>query len=105
MKGNEANQFTDFVANWQSEFINEVKRKSGSKKQVFKYEDAVRLSENYSNELDKLMIRYFDFVNSDPLKSNDYFKFVTSYQKGKRLNEKYVRNDIDKLHDYYAKDR
>lgn len=103
MKENGAIEFTDFVAKWQGEFINEVKRKSGSKKQVFKYEDAVRLSENYSDELDKLMIRYLDFINSDPLKSNDYFKFVSSYQKGKRLNEKYFRNDIDKLHEYYKK--
>ncbi len=92
-----------FVNDWQKEFTQRIRTESKSKKQLFKYKDAVKLSEDRRTDLDDLMIAYVEFINSNPLKENDYFKFVNAYIHGKRLNEKYFRHDLAKLHDYYKK--
>ena len=67
------------------------------------FADALKRSTSSRDEFDKLMILYIDFINSKPLKNNDYFKYVNSYKKGKKLNEKYFRHDLNKLNDYYKK--
>lgn len=94
---------SDFVANWKTEFTERIKRETKSQKQNFHYEDAVKRSEFSLNDLDKIMIEYLDFINSKPLRDNDYFKYLNSYKMGKKLNEKYFRHDLSKLQEFYAK--
>ena len=92
-----------FVDDWRNEFTQRIRTESRSTKQLFKYKDALKLSEDRRTDLDDLMIAYVQFINSNPLKDNDYFKYVNAYTQGKRLNEKFFRHDLTKLHDYYKK--
>lgn len=93
---------SEFVSEWRQDFIIRIKESSKSKKQVFKYEDAIYRFDGV-NKFDGLMIKYLKFINSNPLKSNDYYKYVNSYREGKKLNDKYFRHDLKKLHKYYDK--
>ncbi|MFA5619569.1 MAG: hypothetical protein WDA08_04590 [Weeksellaceae bacterium] len=94
----------EFVDDWRKEFIQRIRTESKSRKQIFNYNDALKLSSERRTELDDLMIAYVQFINSNPLKENDYFKYVNAYiQHGKRLDEKYFRHDKNKLHEYYKK--
>lgn len=92
-----------FVDAWQKEFIQKIKTETRSAKQVFKYQDALKLSEDRRTDLDELMILYIDFIGSNPLKDNDYYKFMNAYIQGNKLNEKFFRHDKNKLHEYYKK--
>ncbi|MGO3183159.1 MAG: hypothetical protein ACTIJ9_10035 [Aequorivita sp.] len=94
---------SDFVADWKATFTERIKDLSNSRKQDFTFADALKRCTTSRNELDKLMIEYLNFINSNPLRNNDYFKYVNSYKKGKKLNEKYFRHDINKLQEYYEK--
>ena len=49
------------------------------------------------------MINYVQFIQSNPLKDNDYFKYVQAYRNNKELNIKYFRHDVSKLKRYYEK--
>jgi len=49
------------------------------------------------------LIGFLEFLETQPLLNNDYFKYVNSYKKGKELNPKYFRHDSKKLREYYAK--
>src|SRR5690554_2695349 len=102
MEGEKENIF-QFIQDWKAEFIERIKKQSKSKKQVFHYEDALSRSVNTRTELDKVMVEYLDFINSDPLKENDYFKYVNAYKEGVKLKEKYFRHDLNKLQEYYKK--
>lgn len=93
----------DFVIDWKKNFTKRIKEESKSKKQVFTYKDALKNSTNSRNELDKIIIEYLNFINSDPLQDNDYFKYVDAYRKGEKLNEKFFRHNKQKLHRYYEK--
>jgi len=92
-----------FIQDWKAEFIERIKKQSKSKKQVFHYGDALSRSVNTRTELDKVMVEYLGFINSDPLKENDYFKYVNAYKEGVKLKEKYFRHDLNKLQEYYKK--
>lgn len=93
----------EFVDNWKKEFIQRIRIESKSRKQIFNYKDALKLSEDRRTDLDDLMIAYVEFINSNPLKDNDYFKYLNAYKEGVKLNEKYFRHDLKKLQEYYKK--
>ncbi|MDO7174153.1 hypothetical protein [Mariniflexile sp. AS56] len=95
------NNWDSIVASWKKGFIDRTKTVSKSRKQNFTYEDALSKSTNSRNDLDAVMIEYISFINSDPLKNNDYFKYLDSYAKGKELNLKYFKHDVEKLQEYY----
>lgn len=104
MEANEKQlKVSDFVSNWKSEFTERIKTVSKSRKQEFTYLDALKRCTDQRSELDKVMIKYLGFINSDPLKDNDYFKYVNAYKEGKKLKEKYFRHDLNKLREYYKK--
>lgn len=92
-----------FIQDWKAEFIERIKKQSKSKKQVFHYGDALSRSEGTRAGLDEVMVKYLDFIGAEPLKENDYFKFVNAYKEGKKLKEKYFRHDLKKLQEYYKK--
>lgn len=94
---------TDFVREWKSDYTLRVKESSQSRKHNFNYDDAVKRSPSSDNKLDRIMIQYLKFIDSKPLKNNDFFKYVDSYRKGKKLHDKYFRHDLKKLYKYYAK--
>lgn len=95
-------KINDFVTEWQNDFVIKIKDKSKSKKQNFKYNDALTRADG-SNKLDNVMIKYLEFINTKPLRYNDYFKYVNAYRNGKKLDDKYFRHEVSKLHRYYAK--
>lgn len=95
-------KLNDFVANWKATFTEQIKKQSKSKKQNFTYQDAVKRFDGV-DKLDALMIEYLEFIASNPLRHNDFFKFIDAYRKGKKLNDKYFRHDLSKLHEYYGK--
>lgn len=102
MKGENITVF-QFIQDWKAEFIERIKEQSKSKKQVFHYGDALSRSINTRTELDEIMVRYLDFIKAEPLKENDFFKYVNAYKQGVKLNEKYFRHDLKKLQEYYKK--
>jgi len=64
--------------------------------------DAIKNKELASERV-KVIIDCWAFLNSNPLRENDYYKFVDSYANyGIKLNEKYFKHDIEKLHNYYV---
>lgn len=72
-----------------------------SKKLEFTYYDAVKYQSN-GTKRSKAIIEAIEFLNSNPLNENDYYKYLNAYSKNKvRLNEKYFRHDLSKLEKYY----
>ena len=71
---------TDFISivdDWKVEFTNRIKYEVASKKQNFTYTDALSKSNtNFRTSFDGIMISYDDFIDSNPLASNDYYKYV-----------------------------
>lgn len=90
-----------------SEFINDftirMKDATKSKNLNFSYSDAVKKSEAFRTPFDNLMIEYLDFIESSPLRNNDYFKYFNAYVLGKKLNAKFFKHDVKKLKNYYKK--
>ena len=81
----------------------EIKETVKSTKFVFTFADAKKYRDAGSERC-KLLINVIDWLKSNPLKNNDYFKYVNAYSTSKiKLDEKYFRHDLDKLHSYYDK--
>lgn len=95
--------FQTFVDSWKADFIKRIKIDTGSRKMIFTFNDAVERSQGNRTHLDEVFIEYFKHINSNPLRHNDYFKYLNSYKQGKRLDEKYFRHDIQLLHELYNK--
>ena len=91
------------VDSWKDDFIGSVKLQTQSRKVNFSYLDAVNRATGLMTPLDKVMVNYLEFINSDPLRNNDYYKYIDAYVNGKQLNLKYFRHDIEKLKAYYTK--
>ena len=96
MKANLQNQ-------WKINFISKAKLISKSSKANFTFKNAIDCPHSFRDDFDELMINYFNYVENSPLNDNDYFKYVVSYQNGKKLNIKYFRHSIEKLKEYYKK--
>lgn len=103
MKEDEKKKFQDLISDWETDFTKRIKTHLKSTKRDFNYADALKYSRGLMTGFDKVFIRYLKFINSDPLKQNDLFKYVNAYQKGKKLHEKYFRHDLDLLKYYYDK--
>ncbi len=91
------------ASEWKKEFTERVRTTTGSTKTIFTYSDAVQRSSRFRTKLDEVLIQYFEFIDSNPLGGNDYFKYVQAYRKGKELDLKYFRHSVDKLKGYFAK--
>lgn len=93
----------DFCRSWKEDFTNEMRTVSKSKKRNWSYYDAVSCTTFINDPLDKLMIEYLRYINSDPLKHNDFYKYVVSYQNGEKLDDRFFKHDKKKLFEYYKK--
>lgn len=83
------------------EAISHVKTATKSTKRLFDFEDA-RKYKSYASNRVKQIIEAIDFLKSDPLSNNDYYKYLNSYiEHGKKLSKKYFRHDLKKLQEYY----
>lgn len=79
----------------------DVLNQTKSKKFSFTFADAVKYCE-CGCERTQTIIKAIEFLQRNPLKYNDYFKFLNAYTKdGIKLNEKYFRHDLKKLNNYY----
>ena len=93
----------DVMADWKEEFTKRIHTESKSRKESFTFIDALQKS-MYHTKRDKVFLSVVSFLKSEPLKDNDYVKFVTCYiSTGKKLNTKYFKNNISKLNEYYKK--
>lgn len=95
--------FERFTNEWKQVFITRIKEATKSRKMVFTFADAIERSEGNRTPLDDVFIEYFQFINTNPLRDNDYFKYLNSYKKGKRLDDKKFRHDLELLHELYKK--
>lgn len=91
------------VSEWIIEFTERVRTTTGSTKTIFTYSDAVQRSLRFRTKLDEVLIQYVEFIASNPLAGNDYFKYLQAYRNGKELDQKYFRHSVEKLKGYYAK--
>lgn len=85
------------------EFTKRIQFEVKSRKEVFLFQDALSKSIGRRTEFDDLMIEYSRFISSEPLISNDYYKYVNSYAQGKELDLKFFKHDVEKLTEYYKK--
>lgn len=99
----EERTYKNFVNFWKQDFTSKIQIQLNSRKAVFTLYDAIKQSEGRRSKLDSVMIEYINYINSNPLNDNDYFKYFNSYINGKRLDEKYFRHDLNELHRYYKK--
>lgn len=93
----------DVMSDWKAEFTKRIQTESKSRKETFTFYDAIK-KENYHTKRDKVFLSVVSFLNSEPLQSNDYVKFVSCYIKtGQKLDAKFFRNNLNKLNEYYKK--
>jgi len=71
-------KYMDFIQEWQTDFTSRIKQTTNSRKQVFTLQDAIEKSEGNRTPLDNVFIEHFKFINSNPLRNNDYFKYLIS---------------------------
>lgn len=93
----------DVLSDWRAEFTERIKIECKSKKQEFTYTDALN-KKSYHTGRDRCFIEASNFLESNPLKNNDFAKYVTCYiNEGRKLDLKFFRNNVAKLNEYYAK--
>ena len=93
----------DVMNDWKAEFTKRVQTESKSRKETFTFYDAWQ-KENYHTKRDKVFLSVVSFLNNKPLQNNDYVKYVSCYIKtGQKHDEKYFRNNLNKLNEYYKK--
>lgn len=91
------------VQHYQKEAVTHLKELTGSRKVLFTFADAIKYKDRASDRV-KCIIETLQYLFNDPLRENDFFKYVNAYfNHGVRLNEKYFRHDLDVLHKYYRK--
>lgn len=96
-------KYTEFINGWQTDFTSRIKQAVNSKKHVFTINDAIEKSEGRRTPLDNVFIEHFKYICSNPLRENDYFRYLNSYKNGKKLDEKYFKHDLELLHQLYKK--
>lgn len=93
----------DVMSDWKDEFTKRVQLESKNRKETFTFYDAWQ-KEKYHTKRDKVFLSVVTFLRSEPLRDNDYVKYVSCYIKtGTKLNPKYFRNNLNKLNEYYKK--
>jgi hypothetical protein len=89
-----------------NEAVNYVREKSNSKKLLFEFIDAYKLKDQnkFASKRIKLLLESIHFLKSNPLRNNDYYKYLHSFKStGKKLNEKYFRHDLEHLKQLYER--
>lgn len=93
----------DVMRDWKEEFTKRVQLESKSRKETFTFYDACN-KPKYQTERDKVFLSVVSFLRSEPLRNNDYVKYVSCYvNTGAKLDPKYFRNNFNKLNEYYKK--
>jgi hypothetical protein len=100
---NKQSKVNQFINKWENEFVERIKNETNSQKQLFGLEDAIDRSIKSRKPLDKVMIEYHHFVGSNVLMSYDFYKYLLSYKKGKKLLDRYFKYDLEDLHKYYKR--
>ena len=94
---------TDVMNDWIAEFTKRMQTESKSRKETFTFYDACK-KVNYHTKRDKVFLSVYTFLKNEPLKNNDYVKYISCYiRTGVKLDVKYFRNNLDKLNEYYKK--
>lgn len=94
---------SDVMSDWKAEFTKRIQLECKSRKESFRFYDACQ-KEKYHTDKDKVFLSVVSFLRSEPLRNNDYVKYVSCYIKtGSKLDIKYFRNNPDKLNEYYKK--
>lgn len=91
-----------FIGSWRVEFVNRIFEATGSKKQNYGYTDAIKATRHHK-PTDKLLISYLDYLDGQPLLYSDYYKYSYAYINGKKLDERYFRQDLNELNKIYNK--
>jgi hypothetical protein len=100
---NRNNYKFDVLLDWKAEFTERIRIACKSRKQEFNYFDSL-IEKSYHTARDKCFIEASNFLGSNPLKNNDYAKYINCYVSvGRKLNLKFFRHDVAKLDKYYAK--
>lgn len=94
---------TDVMNDWKAVFTKKVQIESKSRKETFTFYDACK-KEIYHTKRDKVFLSVDTFLKKEPLKNNDYVKYISCYiRTGVKLDAKYFRNNLNKLNEYYKK--
>ncbi|UQD55000.1 hypothetical protein [Flavobacterium sp. K5-23] len=91
------------MSDWIEEFTKRIQTESKCRKESFTFYDACK-REHYHTKRDEVFLSVVSFLRSEPLRNNDYVKFVSCYiNTGIKLDAKYFKNNLNKLSEYYKK--
>lgn len=94
---------TDVMNDWKADFTKRMQTESKSRKETFTFYDACK-KEIHHTKRDKVFLSVVTFLKNEPLRNNDYVKYVSCYiRTGVKLEAKYFRNNLNKLNEYYKK--
>ena len=86
------------------DFTLKVKQELKSQARNFKIEKAIANGYDYATEEEKVFIMVYEFLNTHPLKDNQYYNYGLHYQQtGEKLNEDAFLYDLDILQKEYNK--
>jgi hypothetical protein len=81
-------QNVDVMSDWREEFTKRIQTESKCRKESFTFYDAWK-RDNHHTKRDKVFLSVVTFLRSEPLRNNDYVKFVSCYIKtGRKLIQK-----------------
>ena len=77
--------------------------KEHTRKKVVTFADSLKLRDLLSNR-NKVLVDAFTFINSNPLRHNDFYKYLNCYKTtGTKLDTKYFRHDLNELNELYKR--
>lgn len=84
--------------------LEDLYNKSKSRKQTeYTLTDAVK-HKHLGSQRTTTIIEACEFINTNPLRNNDYFKYVDAYiNYNTKLDTNYFKHDLKKLNEYYRK--
>jgi hypothetical protein len=90
----------DVLEQWKENYTKRISLTSTSRRNI----NNSTINMMFHTKRDECFILVDEFFKTNPLKNNDYVKYISCYiSEGKKLNPKFFRNDISKLEEYYSK--
>jgi hypothetical protein len=100
---NSDNKFRQFLENWRRDFIDRY-CKTSKKDNKERFQDAVKNCDGNQNSLDEIMIKFFDFIESNRLEEDDFYRYIKYFNEtGKKLNIYFFKHDQKSLNSIYLK--
>ena len=90
----------DVLEQWKEDYL----KRTSTKRPTSSKNVNSNINMMFHTKRDECFILAEEFLNTIPLKNNDYVKYMSCYiNEGNKLNPKYFKYDFNKLEEYYSK--